>query len=76
MFKAVVTICLINSATVCMILENFQYPVVYETYEQCKERALEMGSQVPEYMPKWKAIRWKCIKIKEGRFTGYQTKGE
>jgi hypothetical protein len=52
-----------------MFIENTQYPVVYETFESCKARALEIGSEVPKYLPKWKAMRWKCTKIREGRFT-------
>ena len=52
-----------------MFLENTQYPVVYETFEQCKARALEIGSEVPKYMRGWRAVRWKCQKVKEGKFT-------
>ena len=52
-----------------MFIENTQYPVVYETFDQCKARALEIGSDVPNYIPQWRAIRWKCLKIREGKFT-------
>lgn len=69
MFKVIVTVCLIIDPTKCMFIENIQYPVVYETFEQCKARALEIGSDVPNYIPQWRAIRWKCLKIREGKFT-------
>ena len=76
MYKVLVTVCMMQIPQNCMTLENHEYPEIYETYDQCKERALEIGSQVPVYMPKWKAIRWRCIKVKEGRFSNYQSKGE
>ena len=69
MFKVLVTICLIADPTKCIFVENVQYPVVYETFEECKARALEIGSDVPNYIPQWRAIRWKCLKIREGKFT-------
>tara|TARA_A200000159_G_C7018995_1_gene213103 strand:+ start:347 stop:505 length:159 start_codon:yes stop_codon:yes gene_type:complete len=52
-----------------MFIENTEYPVIYETYDACKARALEIGSEVSIYIPQWRAMRWKCIKIKEGKFT-------
>lgn len=69
MFKVIVTVCLIIDPSKCMFIENTEYPVVYETFEQCKARALEIGSDVPNYIPQWRAIRWKCLKIREGKFT-------
>ena len=69
MFKVLVTVCRIADPTKCMFIENTQYPVVYDTFESCKARALEIGSEVPMYLPKYRAIRWKCSKIKEGKFT-------
>ena len=69
MFKVLITVCMINNPAQCMFIENTKYPVVYETFESCKARALEIGSEVPNYLPNWKAIRWKCQKIKEGKFT-------
>ena len=69
MFKVIVTVCLIIDPTKCMFIENTEYPVVYETFDQCKARALEIGSDVPNYIPQWRAVRWKCLKIREGKFT-------
>jgi hypothetical protein len=51
-----------------MVLENTQYPVVYETYDACKARALEIGSEVPTYLNGYRAVKWKCSEVKEGRF--------
>jgi len=69
MYKVLITVCLLADPTKCMFIENTEYPVVYETYDACKARALEIGSEVSIYIPQWKAMRWKCIKIKEGKFT-------
>lgn len=52
----------------CVILENTEYPVVYETFEQCKERALVIGSEIPKYIEGYRAVKWKCSEVKEGRF--------
>tara|TARA_R110000868_G_C10436491_1_gene724926 strand:- start:105 stop:314 length:210 start_codon:yes stop_codon:yes gene_type:complete len=68
MFKVLVTVCMINSPAQCAIIENTEYPVVYETFESCKERALKIGSDVPIYLKGWRAIRWQCKKVNEGKF--------
>lgn len=69
MFKVLVVICMVAYPKQCMVLENTQFPVVFETMETCKARALEIGSQVPQYMTGYRAIRWKCKQVREGRFT-------
>ncbi len=68
MFKVAVIVCMITNPNQCMVLENTQYPVVYETYNACKARALEIGSEVPTYLNGYRATRWKCSEVKEGRF--------
>jgi len=52
----------------CVILENIEHPVVYETFEQCKQRALVIGSEVPKYLKGYRAVKWKCSEVEEGRF--------
>jgi hypothetical protein len=69
MFKVLVVICMVAYPKQCMVLENTQFPVVFETFETCKARALEIGSQVPEYMTGYRAMTWKCSQVREGRFT-------
>ena len=59
MFKVLVVACMVTNPTQCMFIENTQYPVVYETFEACKARALEIGSEVPEYMHGYRAITWR-----------------
>lgn len=51
-----------------MVIENTEYPVVYETYEACKQRALVIGSEVNKYMPSYRAVKWRCAEVQEGRF--------
>lgn len=67
MFKAIVVACSIINPNYCVVLQNAQYPVIYETYEECKVRALKMAGDVHIYMKKFKPTRWKCEKIQEGR---------
>ena len=69
MFKVLVVACMVTNPQQCLFIENTQYPVVFETFEACKERALVIGSEVPEYLTGYRAIRWKCSQVREGRFT-------
>jgi hypothetical protein len=68
MFKLLVYACMIINPKQCLILENTEYPVIYETFEQCKERALVIGSEIPKYIKGYRAVKWKCSEVKEGRF--------
>ena len=67
MFKCLVIACLIGNPNNCQILENTEYPVVYETFDSCKYRALEIASQVPLYLKGYRAVRWKCTQVAEGK---------
>jgi len=69
MFKVLVVACMVANPQQCMFIENTQYPVVYETFEACKARALEIGSEVPQYITGYRAMTWKCSQVREGRFT-------
>ncbi len=69
MFKCLVIACLIANPNNCQILENTEYPVVYETFEACKSRALEIASEVPLYLKGYRPVQWKCSKVPEGKFT-------
>lgn len=67
-YKLLVIACLIGNPKHCMVIENTEYPVVYETYEACKQRALVIGSEVNKYMPSYRAVKWRCAEVQEGRF--------
>ena len=67
MFKCIVVACLISQPNYCQVLENTEYPVVYKTYEACKNRALEIASQIPIYLQGYKATKWKCTEVQEGK---------
>lgn len=69
MFKCLVIACLIGNPNNCQMLENIQYPVVYQTLEACKNRALEIASEVPIYLRGYRAVKWKCTRIAEGKLT-------
>jgi len=67
MFKAVVIACSMIIPNYCITLENVQYPVIFNSYDECKVRALEMASDVGKYMKSFKPTRWRCQEVKEGR---------
>ena len=68
MFKCLVIACLISNPNMCQILENTEYPVVFKSYDTCKDRALEIASQVPIFLKGFRATKWKCSRVAEGRF--------
>ena len=67
MYKCLVIACLISNPSYCQVLENTEYPVVYETFNACKARALEIASQVPIYFKNYRATKWKCSRVTEGK---------
>ena len=65
MFKALVTICVINIPNNCQTIEDVMGP--YETELVCKQRALEISRLVYKYYPLWKPTKYKCQKLPVGR---------
>ena len=65
MFKALVTICVINIPNNCQTIEDVMGP--YETELQCKQRALDISRQVHKYYPLWKPTKSRCQKLPMGR---------
>ena len=64
MFEAFVLVCLIGTNNVCHTLEDLEGP--YKTEKQCTTRAYEIAMELPEYMPNYVAVKYKC-KIEEGK---------
>ena len=63
MFKTLVLACSLSVPTDCWEFNDIRGP--YETYDQCKARAYEMGNAIME-MPSMdlKPINFKCIQLK------------
>lgn len=64
MFEAFVLVCLIGTNNICHTLEDLEGP--YKTEKQCTTRAYEIAMELPEYMPNYVAVKYKC-KIEEGK---------
>lgn len=47
-----------GSADVCHTLEDLEGP--YKTKKQCISRAYEIAMELPEYMPNYVAMKYKC----------------
>lgn len=58
MFEAFVLVCWMGSADVCHTLEDLEGP--YKTKKQCISRAYEIAMELPEYMPNYVAMKYKC----------------
>ena len=58
MFEAFVLVCLIGTNNVCHTLEDLEGP--YKTEKQCVSRAYEIAVELPDWMPEYVAVRYKC----------------
>jgi len=63
MFKTLVLACSLSVPTDCWEFNDTRGP--YKTYDQCKERAYEMGRDIME-MPNMdlRPINFKCLQLK------------
>ena len=59
MFKTLVLICLSTNPNICQALEDLYGP--YETHKQCIQRAYEIARDLPEHMPDYVAMKYKCV---------------
>ncbi len=50
-----------------MQLEDIQD--IYKTEQQCVERAIEIGLQVPYYYPNYRAKKYRCKQLAKGQLT-------
>tara|TARA_R100000900_G_scaffold90574_2_gene70348 strand:- start:23 stop:265 length:243 start_codon:yes stop_codon:yes gene_type:complete len=63
MFETLVLVCLIGTTDVCQALSDLYGP--YKTKAECKARAYEIAVQLPEHMPEYVAVKYKCVKAKK-----------
>ena len=59
MFEAFVLVCMIGNANLCHTLQDLEGP--YETRQECVVRTYEMAADLPEYMPMFQALKYKCF---------------
>jgi len=64
MFKAFVLVCLLGTNNICHTLEDLEGP--YKTEKQCVQRAYEIAMELPEYMPNYYALKYRCV-IEKGK---------
>jgi hypothetical protein len=58
MFEAFVFICMLKDPTNCQTLQDTQGP--YQKESQCVKRAYQIAVELPEWMPEYVAVRYKC----------------
>ena len=58
MFEAFVLVCLIGDPEKCHTLKDIEGP--YETEQACEIRAHEIAMELPEWMPNYMALKYKC----------------
>jgi len=49
---------------VCHTLKDLEGP--YETKQECIVRTYEMAADLPDYMPMFQALKYKCFKDDKG----------
>ena len=60
MFEAFVFVCMLKDPTNCRTLADLEGP--YKTEKQCVSRAYEIAVELPDWMPEYIAVRYKCDK--------------
>ena len=63
MFETLVLVCMIGTSNICHTLADLEGP--YKTKQECIARAYEIGADLPEYMPSFQAMKYKCVEIEE-----------
>ena len=51
---------MLRDPTICQTLQDTQGP--YQIEIQCEVRAYEIAMELPEYMPEYVAVKYKCNK--------------
>ena len=63
MFEAFVLVCMIGDSNVCHTLKDLEGP--YKTKQECIVRTYEMAADLPDYMPMFQALKYKCYEDKD-----------
>lgn len=58
MFEAVVLVCYLGLSSDCKELRDTRGP--YDTEMLCKQRVDEIASELPDYLPAYQAMGYKC----------------
>ncbi len=59
MFEAFVLVCMLKDPTVCHTLQDTEGPYIKQS--QCVKRVYQIAVELPEYMPEYLAVKYKCI---------------
>ena len=62
MFETCVLVCAIGSP-LCHTLVDEYGP--YNNKKQCITRAYEIAAELPEHMPNYEAVKYKCMKVEK-----------
>jgi len=54
---------MIGNSDVCHTLKDLEGP--YETKQECIARTYEMAADLPDYMPTFQALKYKCYEDKD-----------
>ena len=60
MFETFVLVCVIGTSNICHTLSDLEGP--YKTKQECIDRAYEIGVELPNYMPNFQALKYKCVR--------------
>jgi len=63
MFEAFVLVCMIGDSNICHTLQDLEGP--YKTRQECIVRTYEMAADLPDYLPMFQALKYKCFEDKE-----------
>ena len=74
MFEAFVFVCMLKDPTNCRTLADLEGP--YKTEKQCVSRAYEIAVELPDWMPEYIAVRYKCDKETDKINTKWHMKTE
>ena len=64
MFEAFVLVCLISDPTKCHTLEDIEGP--YPSRNICTQRAYQIASELPSYLPMYIAKQYMCMEQPKG----------
>jgi|TARA_R110000787_G_scaffold240054_1_gene346269 hypothetical protein len=64
MFETLVLVCVIHNLTMCQTLADTEGP--YSTRDRCIQRAYEIASELPMYLPEFTATQYMCVEQVKG----------
>ena len=63
MYELFVLACLISNPNQCITLQDLYGP--HETHDKCLARAYVIAKEMPEYVPLYFPISYKCLNLKK-----------